>query len=90
MLLYVTLNFSYNAQDHVNSDHSTDVFIVFRNKFPIEKRMVRRVLLPLNICTVDVGLCNKKSIVCRLLCNVLYCRQQFFTASTEDFDISLY
>jgi len=32
--------------------------------------MVGRVLL-LYICAIDVGLCNKKSVVSRLLCHVV-------------------
>jgi hypothetical protein len=33
--------------------------------------MVGGVLLLYNICAVDVSLCNTKSVVCNLLCNVV-------------------
>jgi len=47
--------------------------------------MVGGVLLLYNICAVDVGLCNRKIVVCRLLCNVVILQAAIFHGKCRRF-----
>jgi len=42
-------------------------------------------LLLYNICAVDVGLCNKKSVVCLLLCDVVILQAAIFHGKCRRF-----
>ena len=64
----MTLNFSYNVKSMCCAVTIAKMSALFlRNKFPIEKCMVGgrggREWLLVYICVVDVGLCNRKSVV---------------------------